>query len=1181
MNNNQDNNSSDREHISGSDIFEFSSMEDKSSREPKSKKRYINRKLIGEGGQGEIYKVFDAVFEAERVMKIMHPQFSRSEQFVTHFLREIKIAGQLNHPNIATVYDAGVEDDRCYFVMDYIKGKPLNEYGKFPISIGCIIASQVCDALDYAHNKSINYKGEVIEGIVHRDIKPSNIMITKDGDVKLMDFGLAKSDQITGESVAGKIYGSLPYMSPEQIDGLKVDQRTDIYSFGLSFYQMLTGEIVYSGTTTSIAAQKANDKFLLEKINKIQLPIELLEIVARCTKRNPEERYFSAKQVKEEIDQFLDKYFQFQTNDYKKALGAFLSFDIKPVQKREFEAVEPTPVAEVSPPEKKVKPPIPPKPEELAKEIESIKKKKSTFIPIAAGILLIIIGIVYYFLIMAPKPKEEFKYELIITSKKDYKATVFVNDKNYGLLREKTRSIPLKDKEIDVLIQAKGYEDFEKSLNLEKDTLLVYIPKKAKTVSRPPKKKKAPPIEKEYEFTVENPQDFPVELVLKDNKNTTIARKTIHAYKTFTNKYPAGEYQLTLKSSNYEDITDEFILNKYNPKYAIKYEPPKFRLTFIVPKDIPLGATVIIDGKDVGTLLEREQTYIFGKRASHHIDIKLDGYFSKEYDVDFTKQNESTITYRTKKISGIEEEEKIVYDLDVQNPQGIPSDIRFDDKKIGKLKDEGFYMEFEKPEKFTLRLENNNYEPQIIEIDFNKQSSYSISYNPIPKVVSIPLFVITENDSLVGAVIFVNDNDNELGRTKLGKTQLDGLKKDNEYRIRIEKEGYKTFETSIILSEENNTVNYETDLVMGIIRFIPELPAAIFKFVELYLNGERKNITSSTIKNLKPGRYKLNINFKVGDYKKLIVKNVDVKLAYTDADVTEVDLGNVNFVEITSTRNNSKVEVDGCYVGNAPITIPAVNISSMKVVVIPPQGNAYEKIFDPTQENKIVATFFDPQAEERYNQAVSFINEALLSRSQEEKTNLFNKAELYLTNAIRIDSKYSPAYGKLVYVQSEKVISNVKANNFSLAKNIINKMNNNKKSALKYMNDKKEKALLCFAMGKAHFEYGYNNKNIDRQKYLTNNCIPTLTEGIQLIKNCTTSIEESFSVDEGYAYLGMTYTVLYELTQDGKYKKEAKEVWSKRYFPPLPDISGKPGDIIPNPFREIKKEYLKRLEDKL
>jgi len=210
---------------------------------------YEIKELLGAGGMGKVYLATQVSINRPVALKVLAARFSQDENFTKRFVREAQSAGRLLHPNLVTVFDAGQENDTYFFSMEYVEGEALSkkvfEGGGLPAGEALRIVRQVAEALQYAYER----------GIIHRDIKPDNIMITPKGRVKLADLGLAKIIEgdggESGLTVAGAVMGTPHYLAPEQArDSKDVDQRADIYSLGCTFYNMLTGHVPFSGSST-------------------------------------------------------------------------------------------------------------------------------------------------------------------------------------------------------------------------------------------------------------------------------------------------------------------------------------------------------------------------------------------------------------------------------------------------------------------------------------------------------------------------------------------------------------------------------------------------------------------------------------------------------------------------------------------------------------------------------------------------------------------------------------------------------------------------------------------------------------------------------------------------------------------------------------------------------------------
>jgi serine/threonine protein kinase len=205
--------------------------------------RYRIIKELGKGNMGVVYQAHDPQIDRMVALKVLRADRVASEDFVARFLKEARAIGRLSHPRIVTVYDVGEDHGSIYIAMEYLKGEPLNEIlqkGGLSLEQAVDIVIQVAQALDYAHK----------EGIVHRDIKPSNIILTPDHKVKLTDFGIARIEDSTAgyQTQAGEILGTPIYMSPEQVTGKKADGRSDLYSLGVLFYEMIVGRRPFTGS---------------------------------------------------------------------------------------------------------------------------------------------------------------------------------------------------------------------------------------------------------------------------------------------------------------------------------------------------------------------------------------------------------------------------------------------------------------------------------------------------------------------------------------------------------------------------------------------------------------------------------------------------------------------------------------------------------------------------------------------------------------------------------------------------------------------------------------------------------------------------------------------------------------------------------------------------------------------
>ena len=252
---------------------------------------------LGEGGMGVVYKAEDIKLKRTVALKFLPPELTRDPEAKERFIREAQAASSLQQNNICAIHDIDeTSDGQLFIVMDCYKGKILKEkISGGPLGVGEVIhiAIQIAEGLDRAHE----------EGIVHRDIKPANIIITDRGEVKILDFGLAKlagQAQLTKDS---STLGTVAYMSPEQLSGEEVDQRTDIWSVGVVLYEMLTGQLPFTGEyEQAIVYSIINDEPGSPLNIKSELSFELNQIINKALKKNPQERYQNINELKSELD---------------------------------------------------------------------------------------------------------------------------------------------------------------------------------------------------------------------------------------------------------------------------------------------------------------------------------------------------------------------------------------------------------------------------------------------------------------------------------------------------------------------------------------------------------------------------------------------------------------------------------------------------------------------------------------------------------------------------------------------------------------------------------------------------------------------------------------------------------------------------------------------------------------
>lgn len=246
--------------------------------------RYEILDKIGTGGMSDVYKAKDHKLNRFVAVKVLKQEFSENTNFVSKFRVEAQAAAGLVHPNIVGVYDVGEEDGINYIVMELVEGITLKKYiekkSRLSIKEAISIAIQVSMGIEAAHNNHI----------IHRDIKPQNIMISRDGKVKVMDFGIAKA--ATSNTITSNVMGSVHYTSPEQARGGFSDEKSDIYSLGCTLFEMVTGHVPFDGeTTVAIAIKHIQDEMPSPREYVPEIPVCVEKIIYKCTQKSPDRRY--------------------------------------------------------------------------------------------------------------------------------------------------------------------------------------------------------------------------------------------------------------------------------------------------------------------------------------------------------------------------------------------------------------------------------------------------------------------------------------------------------------------------------------------------------------------------------------------------------------------------------------------------------------------------------------------------------------------------------------------------------------------------------------------------------------------------------------------------------------------------------------------------------------------------
>jgi len=266
--------------------------------------RYRIERRLGTGGMAIVYCGTDLLLRRRVAIKVLREQYSADDDFIKRFSYEAQSAAKLSHPNIVNVYDFGHEGDEYYIVMELVDGETLGELissaQTIPQPVAIEYAIQIATGLAYAHR----------QGLLHRDIKPANILVTKDDVVKISDFGIARavSENAMGVTQPGMVMGSVYYLSPQQAQGLDIDETSDLYSVGVVIFQMLTGRLPFTGDSPVAVALKhvSEPAPALDAIDR-EISPALVSIVARLLRKNPRERFQSATDLASALREARDR----------------------------------------------------------------------------------------------------------------------------------------------------------------------------------------------------------------------------------------------------------------------------------------------------------------------------------------------------------------------------------------------------------------------------------------------------------------------------------------------------------------------------------------------------------------------------------------------------------------------------------------------------------------------------------------------------------------------------------------------------------------------------------------------------------------------------------------------------------------------------------------------------------
>jgi eukaryotic-like serine/threonine-protein kinase len=263
--------------------------------------RYELEELVGTGGMSSVFRAHDRLLDRKVALKILHQQYSSDDDYVERFRREARSVAALSHPNIVTVIDRGEHAGRQFIVFEYVQGENLKRLierrGPAPVATALELAMQIARGLSFAHQ----------QGLVHRDVKPQNVLLNGDGQAKVTDFGIARSlDVQHGMTQTGTVLGTSDYIAPEQAQGQRVDEHTDVYSLGVVLYELLTSEVPFPGENfVAVAMRHINEAPPSIRDKRPDVPPRVEAAVQRAMAKQPEDRFATMAEFCRELEACL------------------------------------------------------------------------------------------------------------------------------------------------------------------------------------------------------------------------------------------------------------------------------------------------------------------------------------------------------------------------------------------------------------------------------------------------------------------------------------------------------------------------------------------------------------------------------------------------------------------------------------------------------------------------------------------------------------------------------------------------------------------------------------------------------------------------------------------------------------------------------------------------------------
>ncbi|MCH5183223.1 MAG: protein kinase [Oscillospiraceae bacterium] len=389
-------------------------------------KRYKILELVGVGGMACVLRAQDLVMNRTVAIKILNDEYNGNEQAEHRFIDESKAVAMLSHKNIVSIYDVAIYPDIKYIVMEYLDGITLREYldnkGALPWNEACIYILQVLRALEHAHSK----------GVIHRDIKPQNIILQKNGEIKVMDFGIAKIPTSTTANIGDKAVGTVYYISPEQASGKETASYSDLYSVGILLYEAVTGTLPFKANSPmAVAAMQVNDEPPNPRDLVLSIPVGVSQIILKAMMKNPADRFRSAHTMGKAIEWVLrnpDVIFSLSSEEQSSSIGDTSVVSIDMIDTSEITPYGEEEIAQSLGkkiiPEREREQQLQTKKQEQKKK-RTVKKRRKpkhhsgTLFPVVAGIFIPFVLVALVVTIMLGV---KFLNNTVFTSKDEYKA---------------------------------------------------------------------------------------------------------------------------------------------------------------------------------------------------------------------------------------------------------------------------------------------------------------------------------------------------------------------------------------------------------------------------------------------------------------------------------------------------------------------------------------------------------------------------------------------------------------------------------------------------------------------------------------------------------------------------------------------------------------------------------------